>query len=102
MLKKTRNHIKKLERNLNHKKLQKFRKFCKDNSILYFACLTRFGSHDEFFDFKQYFSKFCNSFVPDFENPHYLVHLNDNMNETLVDSNSDEEIVLDIVLDWFS
>ena len=42
------------------------------------------------------FFKFCNSFVPDSENLHYLVHLNDSMNGTLVDSNSDEEIVLDI------
>ena len=40
--------------------------------------------------------KFYNSFVPDFENVHYLVRLNDNMNRTLLDSNSDEEIVLDI------
>ena len=63
---------------------------------MYFACLTRFDSHDEFFDFKHYFFKFCNSFVLDFENLHYLVHLNDIMNGTLVDSNSDEEFVLDI------
>ena len=76
--------------------MKKLRKLCKDNSNLYFACLTRFDSHDEFFDFKYYFSKFCNSFVPDFENLHYLVHLNDNMNGTLVDSNSDKEIVLNI------
>ena len=67
----------------------------KDNLNLYFACLARFDSHDDFFDFKQYFFKFCNSFVPDFENLHYLVHLNDNMNDTLVDNSSDEEIVLD-------
>ena len=52
---------------------------CKDNSNLYFACLTRFDSHGEFFDFKHYFSKFCDSFVPDFENLH-----------------SRDEIVLDI------
>ena len=31
-----------------------------------------------------------------FENLHYLVHLNDNMNGILVDSNSDEEIVSDV------
>ena len=41
--------------------------------------------------------KSCNTFVPDFENLHYLVHLNDNLNGTLVDGNSDEEIVLDII-----
>ena len=63
---------------------------------MYFACLTLFDSHDEFFDFKHNFSKFCNSFIPDFENLHYLAHLNGNMNGTLVDSNLDEEIVLDI------
>ena len=42
------------------------------------------------------FFKFCNSFVPHFENLHYLVHLNDKINGTLVDSNSDEKIPLDI------
>ena len=92
---KTRNHLERLEKKLKHKKLKKLRKFCKDNSNSYFACLACFDSHD-FFDFKNYFLKFCNSFVPDFENLHYLVHLNDNMNGTSVDSSSDEEIVLDI------
>ena len=82
---KTRNHV---------KNLKKLRKLCKDNSNFYFSCLTRFTTHNEFFDFKHYFSKFCNSFVPDFENLHYLYHLNDSMNGTLVDSNSDEEIIL--------
>ena len=81
---------------LKHKKLIKLRKLCQDNANLYLACLTCFDSHDEFFDFKNCFSKFCNSFVLDFENLHYLVHLNDNMNSTLVDSNSDEKIVSDI------
>ena len=47
---------------------------------MYFACLTRFESHDEFFDLKHYFLKFCSSFVADFENLRYLVNLNDNMN----------------------
>ena len=89
---KTRNHLERLEKKLKHKKLKKL---CKDNLNLYFACLARFDSHDNFFDFKHYFFKFCNSFVPDFENLHYLVHLNDNMNDTLVDNSSDEEIALD-------
>ena len=93
---KTGNHLEKLEKKLKQKKLKKLRKLCKDNSNLYLACLTRFDSHDKFFDFKHCFFKFCNSFVPDFENLHYLLHLNDSMNGTLVDSNSDEEIVLDI------
>ena len=65
----------------------------KDNSNLYVGCLTRFNSHGEFSDFKHYLFKFSNSFAPDFENLHDLVHLNDNMNDTLVDSSSDEEIV---------
>ena len=86
---KTRNHLEKLEKKLKQKKLEKLQKLCKDHLNLYFACLTCFG-------FKHYFLKFCNSFVLDFENLHYLIHLNDSMNGTLVDSNSDEEIVLDI------
>ena len=93
---KTRNHLEKLEKKLKHKKLKKLRKLCKDNSNLYFVCLTRFDNHDKFLDFKHYFSKFCNSFILDFENLHYLVHLYDNMNGTLVESNLDEDIVLDI------
>ena len=55
---KTRNHLEKLERKLKQKKLKKLRKLCKDNSNLYFACLTRFDSHDEFFDFKIIFLSF--------------------------------------------
>ena len=92
---KTINHLEKLEKKLKHKKLKKLRELCKDNSNLYFACLTRFDSRDEFFDFKHYFSKFYNSFIPDFEKLYYLIHLNDNMNGTLVDCNLDEEILLD-------
>ena len=52
---KTRNHLEKLEKKLKRKNLKKLRKLCKDNSNLYFACLTRFDSHDEFFDFNHYF-----------------------------------------------
>ena len=93
---KTRNDLERLEKILKHKKLEKLPKLCKDYSNVYFACLARFDSQDDFFDFKHYSFKFCNSFVPDFENLHYLIHLNDNVNSTLVDSSSDEEIVLDI------
>ena len=93
---KTRNHLEKLEEKLKRKILKKLRKLCKDNSNLHFVCLKCFDSQDEFFYLKHYFFEFCNSFVPDFENLHHLVHLNDNMNSTLVDSSSDEEIVLDI------
>ena len=51
---KTRNHLEKLEKKLKHKKPKKLRKLGKDDSNLYFACLTRFDSHDEFFYFKHY------------------------------------------------
>ena len=97
---KTRNHLRKLEKMLKHKKLKKLRKLCKDNSNWYYVCLIRFDSHDECFDFKHYlklitlhYIKFSNSFVPEFENFHCLVHLNDNENSTLVDSYSDQEII---------
>ena len=40
--------------------------------------------------------RYCKSAVPGFENLHNIVHLNDNMNGALVDSKSDEEILLDI------
>ena len=40
--------------------------------------------------------RYCKSVVPGFENLHNIVHLNDNMNGALVDSKSDEEILLDI------
>ena len=73
---KTRNHLEKLEKKLKHKKLKKLRKLCKDNSNLHFACLTRFDSHEEFFDFKHYLSKFYNSFVLDFGNLYYFLELN--------------------------
>ena len=39
------------------------------------------------------FLSFLVFFIPDFENLHYLVHLNENMNGALVDSNLDEEVV---------
>ena len=81
----------KLKKRLKQKKLKKLWKWCEDNSNLYFACLTRFYSHSEF-----YFLKVCSSFVPDFKNLHYLVHVNGNMIGTLVNSKSEEEIVLDI------
>ena len=78
---------------LKAEQVEKVPEICKDNSNLYFTYLTCFDSHDEFFDFEHYFLKFSASFVPDFENLHYLVHLNDNMNGTLVDRNLDEEII---------
>ena len=44
---------------------------------LYFACLERFESHYQFFRLKSRFFNFCESFIPDFENLHYLLHLNE-------------------------
>ena len=81
---------------LKEEQVEKLAEICKDNSNLYFTFLACFDSHDEFFDFEHYFLKFSASFVPDFENLNYLVHLNDSINDTLVDRNLDEEIVLDI------
>ena len=42
----------------------------------------KFESHDEFFSFKHNFVSFGKSFVPDFENLHYLLTLNDTSNES--------------------
>ena len=75
------NHLEILEKKLRQKKLKKLRKFCKNDNF-YFVCLERFESHDEFFSFKQNFVSFCKSFVPDFENLHYLLTLNDTSNES--------------------
>ena len=65
-----------------------------DNSNLCFACIRSWDSYDEFFDFKRYVFRFCNSFVPDYESIYYAVLLNNIINDTLVDSISDKEIVL--------
>ena len=62
----------------------------------YFAFLTRFDSLDEIFDLKYCFFKFYKTFAPDFENFCYLVHLNDNMNDPLVDSNLGKKIISNI------
>ena len=44
---------------------------------LCFACLERFESCYQFFRIKSRFFNFCESFIPDFENLHYLLHLNE-------------------------
>ena len=44
---------------------------------LYFACLKRFESRYQFFRLKSRFFNFCKIFIPDFENLHYLLHLNE-------------------------
>ena len=43
--------------------------------------LERFESHFEFFKCKFNFLEFCNSFVPDFENLYYLLHLDTSDND---------------------
>ena len=78
---KVRNHLERLEKKLRQKKLKKLHKFY-ENDNFYFDCLERFGSHDESFSFTYNFVSFCISFVPDFENLHYLLTLNDNSNES--------------------
>ena len=52
---------------------------------LYFACLERFESHYQFFRLKSRFFDFCESFIPDFENLHYLLHLNESEDDASVD-----------------
>ena len=47
--------MEKLEENSKRKGLKKFRKLRKNNSNSYFICLTRFDSHDEFFDFETFY-----------------------------------------------
>ena len=79
----TRNHLEKLEKAENGRKLKKFRKLS-NIKILHFKCLEHFESHFEFFLFKFNFLEFCNNFAPDFENLYYLLHLNisDSNNES--------------------
>ena len=48
---------------------------------LYFACLERFESHYQFYRLKSRLFNFCESFIPDFENLHYLLHLNVSEND---------------------
>ena len=55
------------------KKLKKIRMLPKTDD-LYFACLERFESHCQFFCLKSRFFNFCTSFIPDFENLHYFLH----------------------------
>ena len=52
---KTSSHLEKLEENSKRNGLKKFRKLRKNNSNSYFTCLTRFDSHDEFFDFETFY-----------------------------------------------
>ena len=73
---KTRHHLEKYEKKLRLKNLKKIRKLA-NNEDLYFACLERFESLYQYFCLKYRFFNFCESFIPDFENLHYLLHLNE-------------------------
>ena len=50
------------------------------NDNLYFECLEKSESHNEFFNFKDNFVSFCKELVPDFDNLRYLLTLNDTSN----------------------
>ena len=43
--------------------------------------MERFESHYEFFRLKFRFYNFCENFIPDFENLHYLLHLNESQDD---------------------
>ena len=91
---KVRGHLEKYEKILRQRKFKKLKKLTKSNKFLFFERLGQFDSHEPFFSFKHQFLKFCNSFVPDFENLHNLIHLNDvsDANTTFNDSSiSDSE-----------
>ena len=94
---KVRNHFERLKKKLRQKKLKKLRKFCK-NENFYFECLERFESHDEFFSFKYNFASFCKSFVPDFDNLHYFLTLNDTCNESTSVCDSCKTVGIDLNL----
>ena len=49
---------------------------------LCFACLGRFESHCQFFCLQSRFFNLCESFIPDFENLHYLLLLNESEDVT--------------------
>ena len=73
--------MKRLEKKVRQTKLKKSRKFRRNHNF-YFECLERFENHDEFFSFKYNFVSFCKPFVPDFDNLHNLLTLNDTSNES--------------------
>ena len=82
---------------MRQRKLKKLCKFCKNDNF-YFECLERFESHDEFFSFKCNFVSFCKSFVPDFDNLHYPLTLNDTSNESILICDSYKTLGNDINL----
>ena len=60
---------------------------------------TFWESHYQFFRLKSRFFNFCESFIPDFENLHYLLHLNeseDNVSEEKVLENDSSVKIRDV------
>ena len=60
--------------------------------------MERLESHNEFFSFKCNFDSFCKSFVPDSDNLHYLLTLNDISNETTLIGDSGKTLRNDLNL----
>ena len=50
---------------------------------MYFARLERFESHYQYFRLKYRFFNFRESFLPDFENLNYLLHLNESKDDVV-------------------
>ena len=73
---KKRNHLEKYENKLRLKKLKKIIMLASTDDLC-FACLERLESHYRFFRLKSRFFNFCKSSIPDFENLHYLLDLNE-------------------------
>ena len=58
---------------------------------LYFACLERFESHYQFFRLNSRFFDFCESFIADFENLHYLLDLNESEDDVNNEKNLEND-----------
>ena len=70
------NHLEKYETKLCLKNFKRIRKLARTGD-LYFSFSELFGSHYQLIRLKSRFSNFCKSFIPDFGNLHYLLHLNE-------------------------
>ena len=60
--------------------------------------MERFESYHDFFSFKYNFDSFCKSFVPDFDNIHYLLALNDTSNKSTIICDSGKSLGNDLNL----
>ena len=57
----------------------------KSNEFIYFECLEQFGSHEPFFLFPhQFLILVIRLYLPDFENLHKLIHLNDDSDTSTI------------------